>query len=237
MYHSLLVLCNEESVGVLSCLGVALNQGIAFTFSNPIPLRIELPSVHTAQRNVPPIGHGSSASLSLLSVRTLSGGDGAAAASSLGGRSRKRTKCTNSIIADAHQDDEELEVINSNNDTRLRDEQSANDLIHIAECAVKDVFGHQTLRGWQKRVISDTLEGKDCFGLMATGAGKSLCYQLPAILCKGVTIVISPLLSLIEDQVATLLQLPTCGGIPAAYLTSECCDEVAEQVSSPLYLC
>ncbi len=162
---------------------------------------------------------------SLLTFRTLSG-DRAAAASSLGG-AKKCAKFNNSAAV-VHQDTEELALLYN---TEERNEQPTTDLMHLAECAVKDIFGHQTIREWQRRVISDTLEGKDCFGLMATGAGKSLCYQLPAVLCQGVTIVISPLLSLIEDQVATLLQLPTCGGIPAAYLTSECSDELAAQVS------
>ncbi len=158
----------------------------------------------------------------------MSSGDGTGAASSLG-RPKKYAKCINSTVA--HEDDEELELTNNSCGQRSNEQQSTNGLMHLAECAAKDIFGHKTLREWQKMVISDTLEGKDCFGLMATGAGKSLCYQLPAVLCQGVTIVISPLLSLIEDQVATLLQLPTCGGIPAAYLTSECSDELASQVS------
>ncbi len=153
-------------------------------------------------------------------------GDGVAATSFLGG-AKKYAKLNNSA-ASAHQDNEELTLLYS---TEERNKYPTNDFMHLAECAIKDIFGYQTIREWQRSVISDTLKGKDCFGLMATGAGKSLCYQLPAVLCPGVTIVISPLLSLIEDQVATLLQLPTCGGIPAAYLTSECSDELAAQVS------
>lgn len=79
------------------------------------------------------------------------------------------------------------------------------------------VFGHKTFRPKQREACELALNHKDCFILMPTSAGKSLCYQLPAVLCKGVTVVISPLLSLIQDQVMALVHQR---GIPAAFLSS-----------------
>ncbi|CAM9529438.1 unnamed protein product, partial [Hapterophycus canaliculatus] len=93
------------------------------------------------------------------------------------------------------------------------------DPLELMEEANREIFGNDAFRGVQEEVIRATLCGRDCFVLMPTGGGKSLCYQLPACLSKGVTFVMSPLLSLIEDQVTQLLKAP-CGGIPAAHMTS-----------------
>ena len=81
---------------------------------------------------------------------------------------------------------------------------------------LQTLFGHNCFRPGQEQLIDAMLAGRDAFGVMPTGAGKSMCYQIPALLLPGVTLVISPLISLMKDQVMNLCQL----GIPAAYLNS-----------------
>jgi hypothetical protein len=78
------------------------------------------------------------------------------------------------------------------------------------------VFGHQQFRDGQKTIIENAIQGRDVFVLMPTGGGKSLCYQLPAWCCPGLSVVISPLLSLIQDQVQSLTKL----GVEAVFLAS-----------------
>ncbi len=89
-------------------------------------------------------------------------------------------------------------------------------LIDKAEQLLQDLFGYSSFRDGQKQVITQVLEGKNSLGIMPTGRGKSLCYQIPSLLLDGITLVISPLISLMKDQVDALNQI----GIPATYLNS-----------------
>ena len=85
-----------------------------------------------------------------------------------------------------------------------------------AQEALKTYFGYDSFRPGQDTVVSALLSGRDALAIMPTGAGKSLCYQIPALLLPGLTLVISPLISLMQDQVKGL----SAAGIPAAYINS-----------------
>ena len=81
---------------------------------------------------------------------------------------------------------------------------------------LKTYFGHTQFRPGQEELVERILAGGDVLGIMPTGAGKSVCYQVPAMLLPGITLVVSPLISLMKDQVRALIQ----AGVPAAYLNS-----------------
>ena len=81
---------------------------------------------------------------------------------------------------------------------------------------LKEYFGHDSFREGQDRITNSLLGGRDVLGIMPTGAGKSICYQVPALMFDGITIVVSPLISLMKDQVSALVQ----SGVAAAYINS-----------------
>lgn len=81
---------------------------------------------------------------------------------------------------------------------------------------LKKIYGHDSFRKGQEALIDHACSGRDVLGVMPTGAGKSICYQIPALLADGITLVISPLISLMKDQVSAL----KIAGVPAAYINS-----------------
>ena len=85
---------------------------------------------------------------------------------------------------------------------------------------LQQYFGYSAFRKGQEELIDSLLSGRDALGIMPTGAGKSLCYQVPALMKDGITLVISPLISLMKDQVSALVQQ----GVRAAYLNSSLSD-------------
>ena len=84
------------------------------------------------------------------------------------------------------------------------------------EEVLQQLYGYASFRPGQAELIDATLAGRDVFGIMPTGAGKSVCYQIPALMLPGITLVVSPLISLMKDQVSALNQM----GVHAAYLNS-----------------
>lgn len=94
--------------------------------------------------------------------------------------------------------------------------------------ALRQYFGHTAFRPGQELLVDGILSGRDVLGIMPTGGGKSLCYQIPALLLPGLTLVISPLISLMQDQVAAL----TGSGVSAAFLNSSQTLEESRQVWS-----
>ena len=85
---------------------------------------------------------------------------------------------------------------------------------------LKKVFGYDSFRPGQEEIVSRLLAGQDVLAVMPTGAGKSICYQVPALLLPGITIVVSPLVSLMKDQVGALVQ----AGVAAAFLNNSLTD-------------
>src|SRR6266496_3187940 len=89
--------------------------------------------------------------------------------------------------------------------------------LEAARTILKERFGHARFRIHQLRVLGPLLAGRNVLAVLPTGAGKSLCYQVPALLGAGLTLVVSPLISLMQDQVGALRRR----GIAAAYVNSQ----------------
>ena len=96
---------------------------------------------------------------------------------------------------------------------------------------LKNVFGYETFREYQLEIIESLIRGEDSFVLMPTGGGKSLCFQIPALHRQGTAIVVSPLISLMKDQVDAL----TASGVSAAFYNSSLTAEEARQVLASLH--
>jgi ATP-dependent DNA helicase recQ len=90
------------------------------------------------------------------------------------------------------------------------------ELLKRAHAVLKTTFGYDEFRSMQQEVIASVLSGRDTLAVMPTGGGKSLCYQIPALLFGGITLVVSPLISLMQDQVAFLVE----NGVSAVFLNS-----------------
>ena len=95
---------------------------------------------------------------------------------------------------------------------------------------LKSVFGHDGFRDGQSKIVDAVIAGKDVLAIMPTGGGKSLCFQLPALALDGITLVVSPLIALMRDQVSALQAL----GVNAGALTSGNTDEEIETVFNAL---
>ena len=95
-------------------------------------------------------------------------------------------------------------------------EVSAELLLEKARATLRESFGYPGFRPGQERAITSVLSGRDTLVVLPTGGGKSLCYQVPALMLPGLTVVVSPLISLMKDQVDAL----TARGLPAAFINS-----------------
>ncbi|OMP30766.1 DNA helicase RecQ [Mangrovimonas sp. DI 80] len=96
---------------------------------------------------------------------------------------------------------------------------------------LKTYFGYDTFRSEQQQIIETVVSGNDCLVIMPTGGGKSICYQLPALLFEGITLVVSPLIALMKDQVDGLL----ANGISAAFFNSSQSSEEQQQILEKVY--
>src|SRR5687767_525534 len=108
---------------------------------------------------------------------------------------------------------------------------SASDLVGADPLQVlRRVFGYDAFRGDQQAIIDRVIGGGDALVLMPTGGGKSLCYQIPAMVRSGVGIIVSPLIALMQDQVSGLVEL----GIKAAFINSSLPADMAREIENDM---
>ena len=103
-------------------------------------------------------------------------------------------------------------------------------MLDQAQRILKDVFGYDAFRGNQGAIIQRVADGGDALVLMPTGGGKSLCYQVPALLRDGLAVVVSPLIALMDDQVATLEELGVAAAALNSTLTAEQQRDIADRL-------
>ena len=116
----------------------------------------------------------------------------------------------------------------------IKDTSDSNDNINI-ELELKKFFGFQKFRGLQKHIIKSILNNKNTFVIMPTGGGKSLCYQLPALISDGIAVVVSPLIALMKNQVDALRGISSNDGIAHVFnssLTKNQINNVKKDVTS-----
>ena len=99
--------------------------------------------------------------------------------------------------------------------------------------ALKEHFGFDTFKGNQQAIIESLLSGRDTFVLMPTGGGKSLCYQLPALICEGTAIVVSPLIALMKNQVDAMRHFSANDSV-AHFLNSSLTRAAIDQVKADI---
>lgn len=123
-------------------------------------------------------------------------------------------------MAETYEEREDIPVYDNVNFYENLNEKD--ERFHTPEEALKVLFGYDSFRPGQKSVIDSILSGKDAFAVMPTGAGKSVCYQIPAMLLPGITLIISPLISLMQDQVKALNE----AGVSAAFINSSLSEKI-----------
>src|SRR6056297_738814 len=109
-------------------------------------------------------------------------------------------------------------------------ENTINSTIQTPKTYLQNYFGFNTFKDQQEEIIAETLQGNDTVVLMPTGGGKSICYQLPSLMLNGITLVVSPLIALMKDQVEAM----RANNIPAAYINSTLSDQQKRQIKKQL---